>query len=81
VDVSKTLQYHLIDGDWHEVALRPIPVDAAGCFDAVLKRPVARCRPAEAIAKYGFVAYALSKRPLTERELKLLRMQFQPHRR
>jgi hypothetical protein len=81
VDVSKALQYHMIDGVWHEVALRPIPVDAACCFDAVLNRPVARSRSAEAVAKYGLVAYALSKRPLTERELRRLRKQFQPHRR
>jgi hypothetical protein len=73
ITVKKFLQYHRIEGIWHEVALRPVPADAVGCWDAVLNKCVAHVRPAEAISKYGFVAYELSKRPLSEREVKKLR--------
>lgn len=73
VTVSKRLQYHRIAGIWHEVALRPIPADAQRCWDAVLNQCVAHSRAEEIISAYGFAAYALSKRPLTEREVKQLR--------
>ncbi|HJT35682.1 MAG TPA: hypothetical protein VJ783_26880 [Pirellulales bacterium] len=73
VTATKWLQYHRIAGVWYEVALRPIPRDRARCWDAVLNKCVAHLRAGEATSAYGFAAYALSKRPLADRELMTLR--------
>ena len=80
IDVSKQLQYHRISGIWHEVVLRSIPQDAERCFDAVLGKPVAQFLRGEATSKYGFAAYALSKRPLTQNELKAFQSRMKKHR-
>lgn len=60
IAVNKTRQYHRIQGQWYAVALRPVPEETAGLFDALIERSVARIPVSERIARYGFDAYALS---------------------
>jgi hypothetical protein len=62
------LQYHRVAGQWFEVRLRKIPAEQEGCWDAFLEKPLLRCTPGELTARYGFGAYALSKRPLNRKD-------------
>ena len=58
--IDKTRQYHRINGEWYAVALRPVPEETAGLYDALIERPVAGIPRSERISRYGFDAYALS---------------------
>lgn len=69
---SETRQFHRLNDAWFEVRLRTLPQDSDGCWDAVLEKPVGRCRLDELKTCYGFVAYALSKRPLKPDETRAL---------
>ncbi len=70
--LAEDLQYHLVDGTWHEVRLRKLPSDFDDCWDALLKRRIGTMHRAELWKAYGQAAYALSARPLTKREAKNL---------
>lgn len=69
---SATKQYHRVNGKWYEVTLRKVPTDYFGCWDALLNKPVFRCRPGELTSCYGYRAYAMSKRQLAESEARKL---------
>lgn len=70
ISENKLKQFHRLGDIWFEVQLRTLPDDVDGCWDAVLEKPVARCRPEELNSRYGFIAYALSKRPLKPLEVR-----------
>jgi hypothetical protein len=70
--VSEDLQYHLVDGIWHEVRLRKLPADFDGCWDALLNRRIGTTRRGELTNAYGQAAYAVSARPLTKLEARKL---------
>jgi hypothetical protein len=74
VRVSETLQCRWIDGAWHLVGLRPLPLERNQCpdRDVVLDRPVAEIDAAMACKHYGAKVYATGKRLLTRRELRQL---------
>lgn len=69
---SPELQYHRVAGKWFEVRLRKIPDERERCWDALLEKALHHCAPGELTARYGFGAYALSKRPLTRDEAHLM---------
>ncbi|HEV3258808.1 MAG TPA: hypothetical protein VG013_18195 [Gemmataceae bacterium] len=74
VRLSKTLQCRLIDGAWHLVTLKPLPLDPGQSAnrDVVLDRPVAELCPATARRQYGAAVYAVGKRRLSRREIRQL---------
>ena len=69
---NATTQYHLVAGRWYEVQLRKLPIDCDGCWEALLDKPLHKCNDNELTAAYGMLAYALSKRQLSERESRKL---------
>jgi hypothetical protein len=71
IPVSEYLQCRLIDGAWHVVSLRPLPLERNGCVerDVVLEKPVATIDPATARKHYRADVYAAGKRRLGRREL------------
>jgi hypothetical protein len=76
--ISHDRQLHLLDdGNWWEVTLAPIPHIARPVADVPVADVIDRARlsdlaPAERYQRYG--VYAISKRPLSRKELKSLRL-------
>jgi hypothetical protein len=66
--VTDWRQYHRVNGVWCVVVLRPVPADAAGCFDALLGRRVVEMERSVRLKLYGRDAYALSCRPVNAEE-------------
>jgi hypothetical protein len=71
VRVSDSLQCRLIDGAWHVVTLRPLPLLRNRCRerDVVLERLVATIDSSMARTHYGADVYAAGMRRLARREL------------
>ena len=67
--VHKWRQYHRHNGAWQLVVLRPVPLEPAGCVDALLGRRVAEIAVSERTRAYGHNAYAHSCRPCNQHEL------------
>jgi hypothetical protein len=76
VRVSDSLQCHLVDGAWHLVSVKPLPMVREGCRerDVVLDRPVATIDSPMARQHYGADVYAAVKRRLARRELSQFRI-------
>ena len=72
ISIDESLQYHLVDGIWHEVRLRKLPPEFELCWDALLKKPIGKLPPAALWKAYGMAAYATSARALSKREAKTL---------
>jgi hypothetical protein len=71
--VNDSRQFRCLNGIWYEVAVRRIPSDPEGAWDARLDKPVYRFRVGEATATYGAEVYALSKRKVSNNELNEVR--------
>lgn len=75
IPVSDSLQCRLIEGAWHVVSLRPLPLsrgrggERARERDVLLDCPAAELQVEKAREQYGAVVYAAAKRRLTRREL------------
>jgi hypothetical protein len=71
IRVSDTLQCHLIDGAWHLVSLRALPLEAKDRLerDVLLDRPVSEMDTTMAREHYGADVFATAKRRLARREL------------
>jgi hypothetical protein len=71
VRVSDLLQCHLINGAWHLVSVKPLPLVREGYRErgVVLDRPVATIDSTMARKHYGADVYAVGKRRLARREL------------
>jgi hypothetical protein len=72
IPVGDTLQCRVLDGAWHLVTLKPLPLVGRPCGvrDVVLDRPIAEIDPQTACKHYGKAVYAVAKRRLTQRELR-----------
>lgn len=75
VRISDTLQCRFLDGAWHLVTLKPLPVlypDRRRChdMDILLNQSVANITPLAARQQYGAEVYAVAKRRLARRELR-----------
>lgn len=80
IGINKWRQFHRIGGVWYVVALRPIPQDSAGCFDAFIGRRVEEIPASKRIEAYGHDAYALSSRPANAAERNELQCKSPPRR-
>lgn len=71
IRVNDARQCRRIDGAWHIVELKTLPLVRSGCreHDVVLHRPVAELDSATARTQYGAHVYAASKRRLARKEL------------
>jgi len=72
VRVSESLQCRLIDGVWHLVSLKPLPIVRQDCQerDVIFDRPIAELPTAMARKHYGDAVYAVATRRLSKRELR-----------
>jgi hypothetical protein len=72
IRVSKELQCRYLDGAWHLITLKPLPVlcDRCSAWDVVLNRRVAEIDTVMAYRHYGATAYAAGKRRLAKKELR-----------
>jgi hypothetical protein len=70
--VSRTEQCRLIDGAWHLVIVKPLPLLLHMCKDrdVVLDQAVGMMTEAMARQEYGAAVYAVAKRRLARRELR-----------
>jgi hypothetical protein len=71
IRVGDSLQCRLIDGSWHLLSLKPLPLVRDGCRerDVCLNCDVATVTSATARKHYGADVYAAGKRRLARREL------------
>lgn len=72
---SLRLQYHYLEGAWHEVKLTPIPPGVICDYltdDVLLKRPLARISPVELQSLYGADVHASAIRRLSDSEAQAL---------
>jgi hypothetical protein len=75
IPVSDTLQCRFLDGAWHLVTLKPLPVPCyyhgrCTAVDVLLNLPVVQLTPLEARKHYGAEVYAVACRRLARRELR-----------
>jgi hypothetical protein len=75
IPVSDTLQCRFLDGAWHLVTLKPLPIlldqrERCTTIDILLNRPVAKLTLLEAKRHYGKEVYAVAKRRLARREVR-----------
>ena len=74
-------QYQQRDGAWWELKLRARPLDSEGHWDAWLERPLEQLNDADLEAAFGGKLTAVSKRPLSPREVRALHRQLRKGRR
>lgn len=74
-------QYQQRDGAWWELRLRARPLDSEGYWDVWLERPLEHVKDADLEAAFGGKLMALSKRPLSPREVRALQSQLRKGRR
>jgi hypothetical protein len=72
VRLSKTEMCLQVNGQWELVTIAPLPLPPASRHDVVLGRKVHSDNDSEIQRTYGAHVYAVSRRPLSRRELKLL---------
>lgn len=72
VYVGKLTQYHQRDNAWWELKLRERPDDPGELWDVWLERLLSRLQDADLRAAFGGKLTAISKRPLSPREIREL---------
>jgi hypothetical protein len=72
ITLGKKLQCRRIDGKWHLVTLKPLPIMHWECedTDVLLRRPVKHLTVEQLRHQYGAACYAVAVRPLSKKELR-----------